>query len=256
MKLTCITIDIEEEFLKNRTVLKKQTIRLLSLFKKHQVRATFFICGYLAEQEAGLIKKISQNHEIAAHGYTHHNLKRLCPESLEAEIKKARSAFLKIGLDPKGFRCPFLIIPDQLERVLIKNQFQYDSSQSAALFTYYRTLYSFSRKKIKGIKEIPLQAFSPLKLPLSLTTIRLLGENFFYRFVPGQINNFLIHPWELTEACQKNLSFREKLAMNSPFYLNTGPKAFTILENLLIYLKTEGYHFITCQEWPIKQAVN
>ena len=80
----CITIDCEEwnspalrgkkDAEHNSTAYSRLgNERLLELFHKHNIKATFFITGYYAEHEPEDVKRIAQaGHEIACHGYEHH----------------------------------------------------------------------------------------------------------------------------------------------------------------------------------------
>jgi peptidoglycan-N-acetylglucosamine deacetylase len=48
--------------------------RLLRLFAKYGVKASFFICGWVAERFPEMVKKIhEEGHDVAAHGYLHEN---------------------------------------------------------------------------------------------------------------------------------------------------------------------------------------
>ena len=61
----------------------KNTQKILNLFEKHNINATFFSLGYIAEKHPELIEKIKSNgHEIASHGYSHTDLRKMTKESL------------------------------------------------------------------------------------------------------------------------------------------------------------------------------
>src|SRR5688572_20291708 len=46
--------------------------RILDLFARHDVRATFFVLGWIAERVPNMVRKIaSAGHEIASHGMRH-----------------------------------------------------------------------------------------------------------------------------------------------------------------------------------------
>ena len=50
----------------------KQVDLLLLLLEKYDIKATFFILGWLADQKPQLVKKIAnEGHEIGCHGYGH-----------------------------------------------------------------------------------------------------------------------------------------------------------------------------------------
>ena len=48
------------------------TLRMLELFAKHEIKITFFILGWVAERYPDLGRQITAAvHEIASHGYSH-----------------------------------------------------------------------------------------------------------------------------------------------------------------------------------------
>ena len=55
----------------------KNTKKILELFKKYNVKATFFTLGYIAEKFPDLIHEIiEEGHEIGSHGYSHLDLRK------------------------------------------------------------------------------------------------------------------------------------------------------------------------------------
>ena len=58
---------------------------ILGLLEEHNVKATFFVLGWIAEKHPQLVRKIhSLGHEIASHGYDH----KLVSEKTPEEFKK------------------------------------------------------------------------------------------------------------------------------------------------------------------------
>jgi peptidoglycan/xylan/chitin deacetylase (PgdA/CDA1 family) len=50
----------------------RNTERLLDIFSEHDVNATFFVLGWVAERFPDLVGTIAaRGHEIASHGYAH-----------------------------------------------------------------------------------------------------------------------------------------------------------------------------------------
>ena len=48
------------------------TDRILELFAAHEVKATFFTLGWVAERYPGLVRRIVESgHELASHGWQH-----------------------------------------------------------------------------------------------------------------------------------------------------------------------------------------
>ena len=111
---------------------KNNTQRILDLFEKYKVKATFFTLGYIAEKHPDLIEKIiSCGHEIASHGYSHSDLRIMTKESFESDLSKSLSILEKLsGEKILGFRAPFFSISTKNFWVfdILKKYLRYDSS--------------------------------------------------------------------------------------------------------------------------------
>ncbi|MBN1225145.1 MAG: polysaccharide deacetylase family protein, partial [Candidatus Aminicenantes bacterium] len=161
----CVTVDLEREFIEDDSVFHKKAEQILALFTKYGIKATFFVCADSVAEEKALIRRIAVEHEIAAHGFHHGNLRRLSGHELADEIRRAREAFANADIACVGFRCPYLIVPRRLGFVLKENGFLYDSSLLRSPFSLHSLFYPFSRTAIEGIREIPIQVVTPLKIP-------------------------------------------------------------------------------------------
>lgn len=86
----------------------KNTSRILSLLRTYNVKATFFVLGYIAFKEPGLIKGIrSEGHEIATHGFCHRRVFEMTEREFEEDVAKSISAISSItGERVLGFRAP------------------------------------------------------------------------------------------------------------------------------------------------------
>ncbi|MCF6342873.1 MAG: polysaccharide deacetylase family protein [Bacteroidales bacterium] len=62
---------------------------VLDFLSRHQLRATFFCLGWVAEKYPQLIKSIHEaGHEVAAHSYMHNKISNLNPETFFADTKR------------------------------------------------------------------------------------------------------------------------------------------------------------------------
>src|SRR5690606_34330400 len=80
--------------------------RILRLLRKHDVRATFLVCGSLAEHFPDTVRAIAEDgHEIAGHGYHHEVATDMAPEE-ELEIIRSTTEILRqvAGVDITGWR--------------------------------------------------------------------------------------------------------------------------------------------------------
>ncbi|MCL5067812.1 MAG: polysaccharide deacetylase [Thaumarchaeota archaeon] len=80
--------------------------RILSMLKRQQIRATFFIPGWIAEKYSETAKQIaSEGHEIAHHGYMHEDCSKLSLEEEREMLVRGSEALKRItGKMPRGFR--------------------------------------------------------------------------------------------------------------------------------------------------------
>ncbi|MHA1722079.1 MAG: polysaccharide deacetylase family protein [Candidatus Baldrarchaeia archaeon] len=109
---------------------KKGLPRILNLLDKHQIKATFFVCGWVAEKYPEITREIvKRGHEVAAHGYLHENLSELSYHEEEEVFRKTIKAIESVcKVKPKGFRAPYWEFSENTLSFLGKYEFLYDSS--------------------------------------------------------------------------------------------------------------------------------
>jgi peptidoglycan/xylan/chitin deacetylase (PgdA/CDA1 family) len=84
------------------------TAALLDLLAERNVAATFFVLGHNAERRPALIRRmLAEGHEVASHGYSHADMRRLKPEAQFQEMKKTLDVLLPLGADVRYFRPPY-----------------------------------------------------------------------------------------------------------------------------------------------------
>lgn len=81
---------------------------LLDLLADRQVRATFFVLGWVAMRHAHLIRKIAEaGHEIGCHSQTHRLVYRLTPGEFHRDTSDAVKAIEDAtGVTPRMYRAP------------------------------------------------------------------------------------------------------------------------------------------------------
>ena len=113
--------------------------RLLKLFAKHKVKATWCIPGHTVDTWPEVCKEIvAAGHEVGHHGYVHENP---TPLSLEEETKVMEmglEALARIGVKPRGYRSPYWDFSPNTLAILEKYGFDYDSSLMANDLHPYR----------------------------------------------------------------------------------------------------------------------
>ena len=189
--------------------------RLTTLLDRHQVKATFFVLGAVAERLPKVVAELAaEGHEIACHGHAHGFVYNLTPDQFRADICRARDAVgMATGVAPTGYRAPYFSIrKDSLWalEVLAEEGFVYDSS----IFPVHNDRY--------GIPDAPREphdiktATGHLR-EFPLTPAHVLGQNLpfsggaYLRILPWWVQHLAwtaadrgkrttiayIHPWEL-----------------------------------------------------------
>ncbi|MDD2518493.1 MAG: polysaccharide deacetylase family protein [Bacilli bacterium] len=228
------TIDLEEYYccnLGNNDVLKssaistieKNTDNLLNLLKKHNVKATFFVLGSIAELYPEIIKKIYvEGHEIASHGYGHELVYSISKEEFKADIVKSKQILEGIIKEPvNGYRAPSWSITEKsLWALPILEQCGYKYSSS--IFPIKTFLYGIKNApKIPNYPVINNKQLKILEIPPSSHNFifKELGFSggFYFRVFPFFLIKWLIkiknkngipvvcyiHPWEIDPETPK-----------------------------------------------------
>jgi len=87
---------------------KKNTEKILYALQVRNIRATFFILGYISERHPDLVQMIDRaGHEIASHGYNHLHTYSQSPEEFKADLRKSKDVIQSItGRQVTGYRAP------------------------------------------------------------------------------------------------------------------------------------------------------
>ena len=143
----CMTFDIEEHFhvsafdspMRRRhwnqfeSRVQGTTERLLDILVKENVRATFFVLGWVAERHPELVRRIAQmGHEVASLGYSHELISAQTPQQFREDVRKAKTVLENILAQPVlGYRAPSFTITEETSwalRILVEEGYFYDSS--------------------------------------------------------------------------------------------------------------------------------
>jgi polysaccharide deacetylase family protein (PEP-CTERM system associated) len=109
------------------------TKRILDILDEFQVRATFFVLGWIAERCTSLAREIVQKgHEVASHGYGHQRIYNQSREEFRNDIRRSKSILENLtGMTVLGYRAPsYSLSMDTLWAYdeLLEAGYQYDSS--------------------------------------------------------------------------------------------------------------------------------
>ena len=112
---------------------EENTRKILDILERHQVKATFFVLGWLAERHPRMIERIAEaGHEIASHGYDHKLIYDMTADQFSDELRKTNEILESLcGCKIIGHRAPSFSLGindiDKFE-VLSRLGFEYDSS--------------------------------------------------------------------------------------------------------------------------------
>src|SRR5688500_5077142 len=66
--------------------------QILDLLASHDVRATFFVLGWLADQEPEMVAAIARaGHEVASHGWDHRLIGEFQPAEFREDVRRTKT---------------------------------------------------------------------------------------------------------------------------------------------------------------------
>lgn len=110
-----------------------QTLRILDLLDSKNTKATFFILGWVAEQQPRMVRSIvAAGHEIGCHSYWHKLVYSLTPDEFRRDTQRAVAAIEDAGgKTPRLYRAPSYSITSKslwALDILVECGFTHDSS--------------------------------------------------------------------------------------------------------------------------------
>jgi peptidoglycan-N-acetylglucosamine deacetylase len=104
--------------------------RILALLDSEDIRATFFVPGWIADHYPDAVAEIGQRgHEVAHHGYRHEWPQRLDPEEEQALLLRGIEAIRAVvGYQPVGYRAPGWELSPTTLSLLVRHGFRYSSN--------------------------------------------------------------------------------------------------------------------------------
>ncbi|HLQ22511.1 MAG TPA: XrtA system polysaccharide deacetylase [Gemmatimonadales bacterium] len=196
----------------------QSTRAVLDLLESHGVRATFFVLGWVAERNPGLVRDIvAGRHEVACHGYGHVLPMQLTEREFRDDVTRGRQALEDItGAPVVGYRAPSFSISERHLAILAEYGFRYDSSfHPFSLHRRYGRLAQLGARLRPGIHRtedglielaLPVERFGAASFPVS-------GGGYF-RVLPAGVFRYLVeraivrdghyvmylHSWEFDPA--------------------------------------------------------
>ena len=272
-RICLITNDVEttsilNHMLRDKTgeyVMNQGMPRLLDLYDKYGIKATFFYTGHIAKLYPQVVKMAHERgHEVGSHGLTHEVSKAfdvLSPEEQLSHLKQSKQILEDIiGDEVVSFRAPAARVDKAFPQVLAEAGFKVDSSVSSQRLDM---MFSFGAMKKLHWLTAPRKAYlvqpdnifrkgesDILEAPISAYWETLCsGRQFVFLTHP---NEFIDEEQVTTEIERRGGNFisyllgdviRHKLKVK-----NLGEKALPIYDRELAFFKEKGFEFITCKE--------
>ena len=192
--------------------------RILELFGDHDISATFFILGWIAEKHPGLVRAIVANgHEVASHGWEHTPADEQSREAFREDIMRAKKLLEDISSTAViGYRAASFSIN-------ASNLWALEELENCG-FRYSSSIYPVQHD-IYGLPDAPRFAFRPDNAMTLIEwpgpTIEFAGRRWncggggWFRIMPytlfrwavrrlhtvdRQPTFFYFHPWEIDPA--------------------------------------------------------
>lgn len=187
--------------------------RILEMLDRHQVKATFFTLGWIAERYPELVREMARRgHEVASHGYAHQRASDQSRADFLDDITRAKAILESLsGQEVRGYRAPSFSIGTG-------NLWAFDCLAEAG-YRYSSSIYPIKHDHY-GIPDAPrfMHEVRPSLAEIPATTIRAFARNWpasgggYFRLMPYALSRrllrrvneqdraaavFYFHPWEL-----------------------------------------------------------
>jgi polysaccharide deacetylase family protein (PEP-CTERM system associated) len=187
-----------EQWMRFDTRMEANTLRVLDLLDKYEVKATFFVLGWVAERRPDLIREVTRRgHEVANKGYYPASFRDCTPHELRENLFRAREVLESAtGTRVVGCRIPQARFSHQdlwALDLLAGENYSYDSSMVPSFWSFssepWRRFVHEHKFKDKALWEFPISTYRVLgcNLPIS-------GGNYIRQF-PARLVERLADHW-------------------------------------------------------------
>ncbi len=176
------------------------TARTLDLLDEYDIRATFFVLGWVADVVPELVRRVSERgHEVASRGYYHRGVREMGSEFRDDSVRARESLERASGQRVIGYRmAERWLAPSELHAldILADEGYLYDSSIKPAWRAYarepWRRFLHRHGTGAGGIWEVPLSSVKLLGLDVPVA-----GGNHFRQFPHGLVTRAVAR-WDRT----------------------------------------------------------
>jgi peptidoglycan-N-acetylglucosamine deacetylase len=206
------------------SLVEPETRRVLEIFARRELKGTFFVLGWVAQQHPHLIQEIAAaGHEIGCHSYAHRLVYDLSPAEFRQDTVRAIAAIQDAcGVRPRVYRAPSYSITERslwAFEILAECGFTHDSS----VYPVPHDRYGMPEFGVQA-RAVPTPSGAIIEVPiatvqLSKRRVAPVGGGAYLRLLPyrytaagirrmnrdGQPACIYFHPWEL-DATQPRLA--------------------------------------------------
>lgn len=253
-RICLITNDVETTSILNHKlrdktgeyVLNQGMPRLLDLYDKYGVKATFFYTGHIAKLYPEVVKMAyERGHEVGSHGLTHEVDKAfdvLSPEEQLSHLRQSKQILEDIiGEEVVSFRAPAARVDESFPQIMREAGFKVDSSVSSQRLDM---MFSFGALKKLHWITAPRKAYFTkednifkkgsseiLEVPISAMGFPYIGT--FMRIAPG------------LNRCTRQLLYWETLCNGRQFVFLTHPNEFIDEERETTEIERRAKNYIS-----------
>ncbi len=174
---------------------EKNTLKTLDLLDRFKTKATFFVLGWIAEQNPKIIREIvSRGHEVASRGFYHRSLRHLTPEEFREDVRRTNKVLEDAGGQKIiGYRAAEKLSfekDDWILDILADEGFVYDAS-------FLPTRKDAKSKRLAhqvSTHEKIIWEFPYATRDLGLGLLPISGGNYL-RQIPHTLMRHAVHNW-------------------------------------------------------------
>ncbi len=236
--------------------------RLLELFRRLELRTTWFIPGHSLETFPLQVEQVvAQGHEVGAHGYSHENPIAMTREQETAVLARCVELIERVsGSRPRGYVAPWWEMSGSTAELLLAHGFTYDNSQGYHDFLpfYARVGDSWSKVDYSQPAESWMR---PLRRGREADLVEI-AANWYLDDLPPMMfikqspnSHGFVNPRELEQMWRDEFDwvFREMDYAVFPLTIHPDvsgrPQVLLMLERLVAHLRSHpGVTFVTMEE--------
>jgi peptidoglycan/xylan/chitin deacetylase (PgdA/CDA1 family) len=215
--------------------------RVLELLRRHNVRATFFVPGWVVDRWTDQVESIvADGHELAHHGWLHEWPDTLSGPDEELELlEKGCQIIEKVsGRRPRGYRSPGEFSAETI-RLLELSGFEYASNMLDS-----DSPYMHASNGGRPLVELPMQ-FQLDDAPFSAFSLRLPGRQLY---PPRE----MLEIWMGEYNALRSLPGTYYMLACHPQYVGRAGR-MAVLDKLLEHMRSDaGVWFATCEEVAVE----